>query len=302
MTTYTTIQNGDIDPDSPVTTTLLTLLRDNPIAMFEKASGAPVLSNNYIVQGMLNTSTGVVYTNSTTPTQFTLPGGSYGFYPQILCDAGGGLGSATIGGDNSNKRAWGATYATKIVLASNDAGNNAHAQQRYINACPPYNLGDGEIGQFIFAVVDENGRIKSSYAAPEAPWHNNGPTDIRADIYDEDGNGWRLEDVKETVWDANGNPQTLVIGRQRIEITQAIKQADMPLIPHPFIGNDLTGKTIVLLDPVSDLTWHLAEMHEQGESPNGLLHDGYLRVDNTALNRAGPPGVMVVGAKWRNTQ
>ena len=41
MTTYTSIPNGDVDPDSPLTTGLVTLLRDNPIATAEGAAGAP---------------------------------------------------------------------------------------------------------------------------------------------------------------------------------------------------------------------------------------------------------------------
>lgn len=41
MTTYTAIPNGDVDQDSPVTQTLMTLLRDNPIAIAEGATGAP---------------------------------------------------------------------------------------------------------------------------------------------------------------------------------------------------------------------------------------------------------------------
>jgi len=41
MTTYTTIPDGDIDQDSPVTQPLMTALRDNPIAITEGASGAP---------------------------------------------------------------------------------------------------------------------------------------------------------------------------------------------------------------------------------------------------------------------
>lgn len=41
MTTYTAIPIGDVDQDSPVTQPLLTLLRDNPIAVTEAASGAP---------------------------------------------------------------------------------------------------------------------------------------------------------------------------------------------------------------------------------------------------------------------
>jgi hypothetical protein len=42
MTTYLTIADTAIDQDSPVTETLLTSLRDNPIAIGEGSSGAPV--------------------------------------------------------------------------------------------------------------------------------------------------------------------------------------------------------------------------------------------------------------------
>lgn len=41
MTTYTAITSGEIDPDSPITNSLMTKLRDNPIAITEGASGAP---------------------------------------------------------------------------------------------------------------------------------------------------------------------------------------------------------------------------------------------------------------------
>lgn len=41
MTAYVTIANGDIDQDSPITQTLMTAIRDNPIAIAEGASGAP---------------------------------------------------------------------------------------------------------------------------------------------------------------------------------------------------------------------------------------------------------------------
>jgi len=53
MTIYTAIADSEIDPESPGTTTLFTKLRDNPIAITEKAAGAPVLANNYIVTAMV---------------------------------------------------------------------------------------------------------------------------------------------------------------------------------------------------------------------------------------------------------
>ena len=55
MTTYTAIADADIDPESPGNTTLFTRLRDNPIAAFEKAAGAPVLANDYVTNAMIAT-------------------------------------------------------------------------------------------------------------------------------------------------------------------------------------------------------------------------------------------------------
>lgn len=46
MTTYSTILNSEIDPDSPITTALMTKIRDNPLAIGEGASGAPKLLRN----------------------------------------------------------------------------------------------------------------------------------------------------------------------------------------------------------------------------------------------------------------
>lgn len=48
MTTYTDILNTQIDVDSPVTTGLMTLLRDNPIAITEGATGAPKIQTDAI--------------------------------------------------------------------------------------------------------------------------------------------------------------------------------------------------------------------------------------------------------------
>lgn len=252
-------------------------------------------------QSQLKTADGTVSTINTTPINLILPGGGFGFYPQLNEESVSGVMDATIAAALSNS-----AYETNIALTA-QSGATVSARQYYVQASPPYDLGDGAIGQFVFAVLDASGMIESVYSAPEAPWHNNGPTDIRADYYDADGRGWRWQDVRETEWlwdevTQDHVPHSHVVGREQVEITQTIKQADMPLIPHPFLRNGLDGKTVVLLDPVADITWQLAEMHAQGVSSNELLHDDYLRVDNTALRRAGPPGVMVVPFRWRLTK
>lgn len=45
MTAYSAIADSDIDPESPITTGLMTKLRDNPIAIAEGSSGAPTVDN-----------------------------------------------------------------------------------------------------------------------------------------------------------------------------------------------------------------------------------------------------------------
>jgi len=46
MAAWTTIPDSDVDPESPITTSLMQALRDNPVAIAEGASGAPTIMRN----------------------------------------------------------------------------------------------------------------------------------------------------------------------------------------------------------------------------------------------------------------
>ncbi len=272
-----------------------------------------------VTQTSLSTTTGDL-TDATTQTLQTGPGGEYGFWPTIKTssaaitrgylahvgapvDATGAASSLNIG----------TTLLNRIVTGISSAGTET-VRQRYVQASPPYDLGDGEVPLFIFARVDAAGNILNTYVAPEPPWANNGPTNIRPDFEDRAGRKFRrrlvvpniragLDGTKATraaLEAALAEPQF-----ELVEITQAMKQADMPLIPHPWLGNDLTGQTIVLLDPIADMTHKLLMLHEQiaeanaDESIGELLHDGYMKIDNAGLSRACPPGVRACAAAWK---
>jgi hypothetical protein len=84
--------------------------------------------------------------------------------------------------------------------------------------------------------------------------------------------------------------------------TAAQKNEDMPKIPHPFIFNDLTDHTVVMLDPNSPESQSLMALHHSQENVPLLLHQGYVKIGNDAIKRAGPPGVMVVSHKFKNTK
>jgi len=260
------------------------------------------IESGAVGQAQLKSTTGQVST-TTGPTNFTLPGGEYGFYPQVRTDAAGEAVGAVIALTVTST-----SFVTNIRLDNEGAGSfSVYAQQRYIQASPPYDLGDGEVPLFVFAMIDSLGKIVSTYVAADPPWANNGPTNIRADFIDGSGRAFKLARPR-VPRNLLLNPDTrdaalatLDAPPQLVEITQAMKRADMPLIPHPFQGNDLAGMTIVLLDPVSRLTERLLHLNDSGESVAALLHEDYLRLGNTPLVRAGPPGVMPVAVNWKLT-
>lgn len=53
MTDYNAILDSQVEPDAPLTTALATQWRDNPLAMFEGAVGAPRIQNNAIDTGVI---------------------------------------------------------------------------------------------------------------------------------------------------------------------------------------------------------------------------------------------------------
>jgi hypothetical protein len=125
-------------------------------------------------QGELKTAQGEVSTQSDILVNLTLPGGSYGFYPQIKCTTTGGtaFGEAFIVGVTTNPT----SYVTNISMKDNSLGSGTiFAQQRYIQASPPYMLGDKEWGHFLFLLRKlGTGEVISTYNAEDPPWAYNG--------------------------------------------------------------------------------------------------------------------------------
>lgn len=319
---WTVIPNTDIDADSPLTVALLTALRDNVAAAFAKDFGAPQLADNYITQAMINAlavgqgelKTATSEVSTTIDAYLTFASGDYGFYPRTRSATGihNGLWQAEMSGDTATHTI-SASYITRIRMNPSASGTAMYARTRYIQASPPYNLGDGDVPLFVFMMVNKStGKAESIYAAPEAPWHYNGPTSIIATRKEKaSGRSWKnVPQIIKDLSDANLTKQEAIrLGvysraeiQQRIssdstvemEITQNIKQSDMAIIPHPFQGNDLRNYEVVMLDPVSANTERLLNLQNDGEDINQLIYDGRISFDNKALNRSTPSGVMAV--------
>jgi len=122
-----------------------------------------MLAASAVAQAKLKTSQGSVSVVATA-TNCTLPGGEYGFYPQIKMSTTG-TASRTVQMHAYNVAGW-TTYRTNIALSAAGAGT-LYAQQRYVTS-------SGEVF-WIFILRDKTTKeIIAMYQAPDHPCFGNG--------------------------------------------------------------------------------------------------------------------------------
>lgn len=118
MATYTAITDTEIDPEKPVTTSLMTKLRDNPLAMFEGASGAPKIEPAAITDGSL---TAAKLATGTTERTWVLG--------RIASASVGAVGTYALlrdaSGNTTGEHTPGETVSASILRYSNVAGDAA---------------------------------------------------------------------------------------------------------------------------------------------------------------------------------
>ncbi|MBI1397077.1 MAG: hypothetical protein GC151_13960 [Betaproteobacteria bacterium] len=254
-----------------------------------------------IGQAEIRTSTGSVSVVSGSG-HFALPGGEYGFYPQLR-----GTGGTVTANIASGYIATGSNV-TVIYLNASLAG---YATQRYVQASPPYDLGNGDVPLFVFAEVDRStGAVVSAWAAEDPPWANNGPTCIRADVmlgsrkfrYARPNGRELVDRLRAGRITADAMAKALCAPPDLIEITQDVKQADMAAIPHPFVAHDGAARRVVMLDPIGASAEQLQALQRDGAWVADLLMSGDIVLDSEPLTAKAPPGVMPVGWKWKSNQ
>lgn len=248
-----------------------------------------------VSQGNLNTSVGSVSTSSSSFVQFILAGGAYGFFPSF--------GITAIGAFMSSRLPTSSNYFSDsnfcvVELQKNSGAGNAAAAQRYITSSPPFDLGDGETGGFVYALVNDAGDIVSHYAADVPPWAYNGPTNIRCDFQ------CPITNKKYRKTKENRTLEEIMDGAESVykmeEITMAIKNADMGLIPHPFGGYE-SGLTPILLDPMDERIKRLIDCQNDGDDHiSEAISKSMIRVDNDSMsNRKNPTGCPIHRMKFK---
>ncbi|MCK5640726.1 MAG: hypothetical protein KAJ19_08010 [Gammaproteobacteria bacterium] len=291
-------------------------LRDIARAIAEGASGADriqqaAIDASAVGQAEIKTTTasGSIAVGASSGGSYSLTGGTYSMWT-----GGSDNGAVNNGGVSFGN---GDTAAGVIGLYNSISSTRTYyADERYFQASPPYDLGDGEIPLFIYLLMNSNDEIEGTRVSHDPPWAYHGPTNIQAKYYGKDGVGRRMERqyVTEGI-----NPITIMQGTDQaakeemlhrltndpfveLKIDHTWKNKDMSLYPHPFMGNDLTGNTIIMLDPVSKITEELAAIScacNAREIRDEILLKDLLIIDSDPLTRAGPPGVPVHGFRWK---
>lgn len=276
-----------------------------------------ITSSNAIAQGSLKSTTGEVAVLGVATTNITLPGGEYGFFPQFKIQTGatGGWGKSGSSVSQLVAVTGSTSYVTTIKIDSITASKNFYTQQRYIQASPPYDLGNGEIPLFIYAVINNStSEIESTYIAEDPPWAYNGKYRLNPQMmFSYKGNKYiKRNKIPFTREEALLDKEKLLanmaaIRNPKVEavlVTQERKNMGMVDVPHPFQGNDLTGKSIVLLDPCSNLCEDLhllSKTYDEGVSEvTQIINKGLLAIGNS--HKKGlitPNGVIGVSVRWK---
>ena len=125
-------------------------------------AAALTIAAGAVSQAKLKTSTGSVSTGYTGLANLTLPGGEYGFYPQLQAPIAGVTITAQIAVPLAAT-----AFVTNIAIASNYGGITVYARQRYVTS-------SGEV-HWVFILRDKaTKQIISMYQAPDHPCFGNG--------------------------------------------------------------------------------------------------------------------------------
>jgi hypothetical protein len=263
------------------------------------AVGQSEISGNAVGVGELKIGTSTHSRSNDSSGQHTLSGGPYAFHGGERYDDNAGSGNyedwsgQVHRGYSPDEVSWyNATNDTgevHVVWISNGRGGysdgTTYYYEYYVQSSPPYDLGDGEVPLFLFVEVDkQTGEVVSVVESDDPPWMHNGPTHAIGPVWDEDLELWRPRTPDE-------------------------KNADMDLVPHPFLGSyredgSLIDTVPLIVEPTGDFIEHLRRRKDEtGDDLAEMVNKGYILFDNSGPTRHhAPRTTLPVKARMRNTK
>lgn len=254
-----------------------------------------------VSQGDINTSTGTFSVSTpaasgaaafnVSSTGVIASGGQYGFAIESSISAGGFGTNKLVGWAASRNSTSYGQYYFGFNLGETNV-RTMQGQQRYVTSSPPFDIDGQEAGGFMFLLLNNDGDIVSHYFADVPPWGYNGPTNIRCDKQCPTTGKKFRNAMKPRTFEEIMDGAKIEFELQ--EITMAMKNADMDLIPHPFesVG---AGQHVVMIDPYDDRIFRMKEYQNAGGSQDIMdrIAGGDIKVDNDKTRIKGPKGVDV---------
>ena len=194
---------------------------------------------------------------------------------------------------------------------------------RYIQSSPPYDLGDGDVPLFINLMLDKTtGEVHSMALAPDPSWAGNGPTNIKPEFYDGEGNAYvterspgnaillakrKLALQGDDVARAEYLAEARTLKETIVPLTMEMKVRDRDVIPHPWVKFvDYNKYQVVTLDPVGPIVREFYEMIDADEDSideiSELLSDKfnqYFVVDEVMSNAKRKAPLLAPAARFR---
>lgn len=174
----------------------------------------------------------------------------------------------------------------------------------YMTSSPPWNLGNGDIPLFMFAMIDKDKNIKGFSACIDPPWGQNEKVFKKPDgkkfikeflDLDKAKKDRKYYDDFRKKLDA----QETVMGDNFLEIeyTQPVKNRFKDLLPVHF-GHVPEDHSVIIIDPVSDFCEDLKLLADAGENIAELFNEGQIVIKDKLQGVNTPANIEAYKADW----
>lgn len=186
MADWTTITDSQVDPKAPVTSELMTALRDNPVAIAEGATNAPKIAESWR-HSYVSSSSGIAMGD------IELGGGARVDINAVSNDGGSGSTVAALLSYSTNS---GSTWSSEIQLDTQTVGSDPGTTN--ILGIVGTLMFDSASGDFVYISMDSSRFVSVSNSFGTGA---NGTTDLRIRFTD---NGSPLTGSFRAVWTITG--------------------------------------------------------------------------------------------------
>ena len=202
-----------------------------------------------------------------------------------------------------------ATSSTGVqprVLTGQTTGSSQTATARdvYIGASPPHSINGLDFSDlFVFLRLNDKGELIASWIASDPPWYNNGPTKTKPTRTTSTKKYINKLILPENFNSLDKRLQFLALAdakTEEVELDESIKNADMDLIPTPYIGN-YSDDQIILLEPDGKLYQDLINIRNNGGDIMEIIHGGYIKIgeDSKAGSHQKPCRCRMKKVMWK---